>query len=316
MENNVTEKPSFVPTKNPAYVPFGHYNTVKKIIKSKKFYPVWITGLAGNGKTEMIRQVCADLGREFIRVNFTSETDEGDLLGSFRLVDGNTVYHEGPVSKALREGMILLLDEIDLGHTNRVLCLQSIMEGKGVLIKATGEYIQPAEGFNIFATSNTKGRGSDDGKFIGTSIMNGAFMDRFAAMIPQAYPPKDVEESILKHYFIDYCWGDKDMSSITREEQEKAALFIAKLTKLAHDTRKAYEADATEEVLSTRTLINIIQGYAILDDGYKAIEMACERFSDADKGAFMDMFRKMNDDNFLFSSKEAEDEDDQTIEEI
>ena len=154
---------NLVPSKDDNYVPFGNFTDVKKIIQSGIFYPTFITGLSGNGKTFSVEQACAALNRELIRVNITIETDEDDLIGGFRLVDGNTVWHNGPVVEALERGAVLLLDEVDLA-SNKILCLQSILEGKGVFLKKTGRYVNPAPGFTVVATANTKGKGSDDGR--------------------------------------------------------------------------------------------------------------------------------------------------------
>ena len=186
-----------IPLKDDTYVPFGNFADVKKIIKSGLFYPTFITGLSGNGKTFSVEQACAQLGRELIRVNITIETDEDDLIGGFRLVDGATVWHNGPVIEALERGAVLLLDEVDLA-SNKILCLQSILEGKGVFLKKTGRYVQPADGFNVIATANTKGKGSDDGRFIGTNVLNEAFLERFALTFEQEYPTPSVETKILE----------------------------------------------------------------------------------------------------------------------
>ena len=188
---------NLVPSKDENFVPFGNFSDVKKIIRSKIFYPTFITGLSGNGKTFSVEQACADLNRELIRVNITIETDEDDLIGGFRLVDGATVWHDGPVIQALNRGAILLLDEVDLA-SNKILCLQSILEGKGVFLKKVGRFVKPAKGFNIFATANTKGKGSDDGRFIGTNVLNEAFLERFALTFEQEYPSPKTEQKILE----------------------------------------------------------------------------------------------------------------------
>jgi len=302
--NTVEQKFAYIPQKDERYRQWGHFDKVLKIIKSNQYYPIWITGLSGNGKTVMVEQACAHAGREFIRVNFTLETDENDLIGGMTLVNGDTVFEEGPIVTALRRGSILLLDEIDVGHTNKIMCLQSVLEGKGVLIKATGEYVQAAPGFNVFATSNTKGRGSDDGRFIGTNNMNAAFLDRFAGMIFQDYPPKDIEEFILKSYLIHAVWirGGRTSKEITEDEKITEAKFITKLCEWAQQIRTSFDAGATSEVITTRALINIIQGYSVLGDRGLAIEMACERFDQASKESFVSMFEKMSDSNFVVSS--------------
>ena len=319
--DHVDETFKYVPDIDPRYYVYGNFEKILSIIESGKFYPIWITGLSGNGKTQMIEQACARAGlpkqyydnslsnkektqiltdhigkgRELIRVNFTMETDENDLLGGFRLVNGDTEFHEGPVIEALRRGAVLLLDEVDVGHTNRIMCLQSVLEGKGVLLKATGEFVKPKAGFQVFATSNTRGRGSEDGKFIGTNIMNGAFLDRFAGMFFQDYPPAEIEDFILKRYFISYHWSEKNKDDdIDADELKKAAVFIAKLCKWAAHIRESHKVGSVEEVITTRALINIIQGYSIFNDAEMAIELACERFDPAVKQGFLDIYQKYN----------------------
>ena len=305
---NVIAMPNqnYIPDESPYYIPFGNFETVKNIIDSKRFYPIWITGLAGNGKTQLIEQACAKAKREFIRINFTTETDEMDLIGGIRLENGNTVFKDGPVVEALRRGAILLLDEVDIGHTNKIMCLQSVMEGKGVFIKATGEKVPAAPGFNIFATSNTKGKGSEDGRFIGTNIMNGAFLDRFAGTIYQDYPPPEVENKILKHYAVDYMWTSKNKTKtdVTKDERDELGILIQTLIQWANNIRKAFHDGAVqcEEVITTRTLINIIQGFAILGDKNKAIELACERYDENTKDALMDFYKKIDPTNVAVTS--------------
>ena len=191
-----TVEQDLVPQKDPNYVPFGNFSDVKRIINSNMFYPTFVTGLSGNGKTLSVEQACAQLGRELIRVNITIETDEDDLVGGFRLVDGATVWHNGPVVEALERGAILLLDEVDLA-SNKILCLQSILEGKGVFLKKIGRVVRPAVGFNVIATANTKGKGSEDGRFIGTNVLNEAFLERFALTFEQEYPVPSIEKKIL-----------------------------------------------------------------------------------------------------------------------
>lgn len=305
-QNSKSDVVSYVPDVDKRYYTYGNFNKVKDIIDSKKFYPIWITGLAGNGKTQMVEQACAATDREFIRVNFTMETDENDLIGhqtlDYKVNADNSkeeigsVFHEGPVVEALRRGAVLLLDEIDVGHTNKIMCLQPVLEGKGVLIKSTGEFVKPAPGFQIFATSNTKGKGSEDGKFIGTNIMNGAFLDRFSGTIEQTYPPKKIEENILKRYFINYHWADRaSETDVTKDELNQAAVLCAKLCEWASSIRDAYDNGAVDEVITTRSLINIIQGYSIFGNPMQAIELSCSRFDEATKESFIDFYKKLND---------------------
>lgn len=274
---NVTE--SFVPEKNPTYVSFGFFNDMKNIIKSRIFYPIYITGLSGNGKTFMIEQVCANLNRELIRVNITKRTDETDLIGSYELIDGNTVRREGPVITAMRRGAVLLLDECDLG-TEDLLCLQPILEGKPYFDKKTGEVVHPADGFNVIATANTKGKGSDDGRFIGTNILNEAFLERFAVTVEQEYPPLSTEKKILEKNFEQLGISDAD--------------FIDKLTTWADVIRKSFADGAVDEVISTRRLVHIAKAFSIFKNRVKAIELCLNRFDSDTKTAFLDFYTKID----------------------
>jgi len=274
---NVTE--SFVPDRNETYVPFGFFNDMKSIIKSRIFYPVYITGLSGNGKTMMIEQVCASLKRELIRVNITKRTDESDLIGSYELVDGNTIRREGPVITAMRRGAVLLLDECDLG-TEDILCLQPILEGKPYFDKKTGEVVHPAAGFNVIATANTKGKGSDDGRFIGTNLLNEAFLERFAITVEQEYPPAATERKILEKNFALYNLTD--------------ATFIDRLITWAEVIRKSFADGAVDEVISTRRLVHITKAYSIFGNRLKAIEMCLNRFDTDTKTAFLDLYTKVD----------------------
>lgn len=293
----------YVPPVDKNYIQWGNYGDVKRIVEAKVFYPIWITGLSGNGKTKMVEQVCAELGREFFRVNFTAETDENDLIYSMSLVkDGEatvTKYEDGPVVSAMRRGAILLCDEIDVSNPNRVLCLQSVLEGVGVLMKRTGEWVEPAPGFQIFATSNTKGRGSDDGRFIGTNIMNGAMLDRFAGMIEQDYPTKEVENDILERFFVDtmFLSKGKDLSEPDVSPIADAGLkFIDTLTDWASQVRDTYKAQGIEEVITTRTLINVIKGYSIFNDKKKSITFACERYPADVRDKFLSIYDSLQKD--------------------
>ena len=276
----VTEQ-NLVPDKDPNYVPFGNFSDVKKIISSKMFYPTFITGLSGNGKTFSVEQACAQLGRELIRVNITIETDEDDLIGGFRLVNGATVWHDGPVIQALNRGAILLLDEVDLA-SNKILCLQSILEGKGVFLKKVGRFVKPANGFNIFATANTKGKGSDDGRFIGTNVLNEAFLERFALTFEQDYPTPKTEQKILEKVAINYGVLDKD--------------FCENLANWADIIRKTFNDGGIDEVISTRRLVHIIRAFAIWQDRMKAIKVCVNRFDDETKQSFLELYDKIDAD--------------------
>jgi hypothetical protein len=267
---------NLIPAKDDTFVSFGNFADIKKIIKSNLFYPTFITGLSGNGKTFSVEQACSQTKRELIRVNITIETDEDDLIGGFRLVNGETVWHNGPVIEALQRGAILLLDEIDLA-SNKILCLQSILEGKGVFLKKIGKYITPAEGFNVFATANTKGKGSEDGRFIGTNVLNEAFLERFPVTFEQSYPASAVEQKIL----MALC-SDKD--------------FCKRLCDWADIIRKTFYDGGIEEIISTRRLVHIVRAYKIFNDKAKAIQVCVNRFDDETKQAFLELYDKVDAD--------------------
>ena len=270
------EKVCMIPDKDPNFVSFGNFADVKKIIQSGIFYPTFISGLSGNGKTFGVEQACAALNKELIRVNITIETDEDDLIGGFRLVDGNTVWHNGPVIEALERGAVLLLDEIDLA-SNKILCLQSILEGKGVFLKKIGRYIKPAPGFQIFATANTKGKGSDDGRFIGTNVLNEAFLERFAITLEQEYPNPATEIKILNRICDDEA-------------------FCKNLADWAQLIRKTFFDGGVDEVISTRRLVHIVRAYSIFGDKLKAIRTCLNRFDDDTKLAFVDLYDKVDNE--------------------
>ena len=272
---------NLVPSKDDNYVPFGNFTDVKKIIQSGIFYPTFITGLSGNGKTFSVEQACAALNRELIRVNITIETDEDDLIGGFRLVDGNTVWHNGPVVEALERGAVLLLDEVDLA-SNKILCLQSILEGKGIFLKKTGRYVQPAAGFNVIATANTKGKGSDDGRFIGTNVLNEAFLERFALTFEQEYPTPAIETKILLRV----------AASVGKHDEE----FCTNLANWADIIRKTFKDGGIDEVISTRRLVHIIRAYAIWGDRMKAIKVCVNRFDEETKQSFVELYDKIDAD--------------------
>jgi hypothetical protein len=272
---------NLIPQKDDTFVKFGNFNDVKKIIQSRLFYPTFITGLSGNGKTFSVEQACAQLGRELIRVNITIETDEDDLIGGFRLVDGNTAWHNGPVIEALERGAILLLDEIDLA-SNKILCLQSILEGKGVFLKKIGRWVKPAAGFNVIATANTKGKGSDDGRFIGTNVLNEAFLERFPVTFEQSYPLPVTEQKILEGVAKDIGVSDAD--------------FCKRLVDWGDIIRKTFYDGGIEEIISTRRLVHIIRAYSIFQDKAKAIQVCVNRFDDETKQAFLELYDKVDAD--------------------
>jgi len=270
---------NLVPDKDDTFVKFGNFNDVKKIIASRLFYPTFITGLSGNGKTFGVEQACAQLKRELIRVNITIETDEDDLIGGFRLVNGETAWHNGPVIEALERGAILLLDEIDLA-SNKILCLQSILEGKGVFLKKIGRFVKPAPGFNVIATANTKGKGSDDGRFIGTNVLNEAFLERFPVTFEQSYPSTSVEQKILEGVALDLGVEDRD--------------FCKNLVDWADVIRKTFYDGGIEEIISTRRLVHIIRAYSIFNNKAKAIQVCVNRFDDDTKQAFLELYDKVD----------------------
>ncbi len=283
LENTITftEAKSLIPEKDSHFVPFGDYNDLKKIVSSKIFYPIFITGLSGNGKTFGVEQACANAKRDLIRVNITVETDEDDLIGGFRLVDGNTVWHNGPVIEALERGAVLLLDELDLA-SNKILCLQSILEGKGVFLKKVGRYVNPAAGFTVVATANTKGKGSEDGRFIGTNVLNEAFLERFPVTFEQEYPKAQTEIRMLNNYCKELdCCDDK---------------YIANLTTWADIIRKTFADGGVDEVISTRRLVHIIRAYSIFSDRVKAIKVCLNRFDDETKQSFLELYDKIDNE--------------------
>ena len=271
---------NLIPATDPLFTPFGNFSLVKDIVKSKMFYPLYITGLSGNGKTLSVEQACAVTKREVIRVNFTVETDEDDLIGGFRLVNGETKFFKGPVIKAMELGAVLLCDEIDLANPAKVMCLQSILEGGGYFIKKTGEYVTPASGFTVVATANTKGKGSDDGRFIGTNVMNEAFLERFPITVEQSYPTPAIEKKIVGNMFADLKVNDAE--------------FVEKLVDWADIIRKTFYDGGVDEIISTRRLVHIAKAYSIFGDRMKAIQMCINRFDDDTKVSFADLYSKID----------------------
>jgi len=284
-----------VPNKDKNFVSFGNFPDVKSIIKSNRFYPVFLTGLSGNGKTLAVTQACADLKRELIRVNITIETDEDDLLGGFRLKNGQTVWSNGPIIEAMERGAVLLLDEIDLA-SNKIMCLQPVLEGSGIFVKKINKWVQPKSGFNVIATANTKGQGSEDGKFIGTNVLNEAFLERFPVTFEQKYPSVAIEKKILNNTLKSY--GKSDVK------------FIDKLTTWADVIRKTYFDGGVDEIISTRRLVHITQAYAIFNNKMKSIEMCTNRFDDDTKNSFVELYTKVDAgasaDQIMDQQKKAE----------
>jgi hypothetical protein len=278
---NTAAPVDLVPEKAKGYVPFGNFNDVRQIIKSGKYYPMYITGLSGNGKTMMIEQVCAQEKREMVRVNITIETDEDDLIGGFRLIDGRTVWQNGPVVVAMERGAVLLLDEVDLG-SNKMMCLQPVLEGKPVYLKKINKVITPQPGFNIIATANTKGKGSEDGRFIGTNVMNEAFLERFSITMEQEYPSAKVEQKILNNVL-----GASGIAD---------PAFTDKLVQWADVIRKSFYEGAVSEIISTRRLVHICEAFAIFGQNReKAIQLCLNRFDVDTKNSFLDLYKKLDE---------------------
>ena len=273
------QQDSYVPEKFEGYVPWGNFNTVKDVIKSGIFYPMFITGLSGNGKTLMVKEVCAKLKREYVRANITVETDEDDLIGGFRLVNGETVWHDGPVVTAMKRGAVLLLDEIDLA-SNKIMALQPVLEGSSIYLKKIGKWVHPTEGFTVIATANTKGQGSDDGRFIGTNVLNEAFLERFPVTIEQSYPTAKMETKIL----------DNELGKHGLEDNE----FSTNLVKWADVIRKTFYEGGVDEIISTRRLVHIVGAFSIFKDKTKAIELTVNRFDDETKESFLDLYTKID----------------------
>ena len=283
---------NLIPDKDDTFVKFGSFADVKKILQSRLFYPTFITGLSGNGKTFSVEQACAQLKRELIRVNITIETDEDDLIGGFRLVNGETAWHNGPVIEALERGAVLLLDEVDLA-SNKILCLQSILEGKGVFLKKIGRFVKPASGFNVIATANTKGKGSEDGRFIGTNVLNEAFLERFCVTFEQPYPAAATEIKILQ--------GIAASLGLTEIDD-----FCKRLADWGDVIRKTFYDGGIEEIISTRRLVHIVRAYSIFGDKAKAIQVCINRFDDETKTAFLELYDKIDADFQMPSTDSVE----------
>ena len=289
---------NLIPEKDDTFIKFGPFSDIKAILKANLFYPTFITGLSGNGKTFGVEQACSQLRRELIRVNITIETDEDDLIGGFRLVNGNTVWHNGPVIEALERGAILLLDEIDLA-SNKILCLQPILEGKGLFIKKIGKYVQPAKGFNVVATANTKGKGSDDGRFIGTNVLNEAFLERFPVTFEQEYPAPNSEQKILLNVAKAVGVNDKE--------------FCKRIVDWADIIRKTFFDGGVDEIISTRRLVHILRAYAIFGKKEKAISVCVNRFDDETKQSFLELYDKVDADFEFEKAEDAAYEDGVTV---
>ena len=270
---------SIIPKVNSLYVPFGFFENMKRIVASKKFYPVFVSGLSGNGKTFMVEQACAQLKVECLRVNISPETDEDDLIGGFRLIDGETKWFDGPVVQAMKSGAVLILDEIDRG-SNKLMCLQGVLEGKGLFVKKTGEFVEPVTGFNVIATANTKGKGDETGRYMAATILDDAFLERFPITVEQEYPDVKVETKILTKLFASLGINDK--------------AFAENLVKWADIIRKTFEEGAIDELISTRRLSHIAEAYTIFNDKMEAIKYCINRFDGETKTAFLDLYSKID----------------------
>jgi len=276
---SVSSEEVYVPEKDATFVKWGYFSDVSKIIKSGMFFPMYVAGLSGNGKTMMIEQACAQAKREYVRVQITPETDEDDLIGGFRLLNGETVFAKGPVIKAMEAGAILLIDEIDRG-SNKLMALQGVLEGKPVLIKKTGEVIQPAPGFNVIATANTKGQGDENGRFIAATIIDEAFLERFNVTLEQPYPSVSVEKKIVANHMAKFGTDD--------------TVFAEKLVDWGQAIRKTFEDGGVDDIISTRRLCHIVQTFSIFGDRKKAIELCVNRFDPDTRAAFIDLYEKLD----------------------
>jgi hypothetical protein len=269
----------YIPSVDHTFVQWGEYKTVKKVIESGMFFPLYISGMSGNGKTMMVEQACAKLKKEYIRVQISPETDEDDLIGGFRLINGETVFHKGPVIKAMERGCILMIDELDRG-SNKIMCLQGVLEGKPVLVKKIGQIIHPAAGFNMIATANTKGRGSEDGRYSAATVIDEAFIERFVATIDQPYPAFKIERNIVA----------KHMEALDVADEE----FVDKLVSWSAVIRKTYADEGVDELISTRRLCHIVKAYSIFRNRLEAISLCIARFENETREAFLDLYTKID----------------------
>jgi len=289
------QQDSYVPERFNGYVPWGNYSTVQSVIKAGIFYPIFITGMSGNGKTLMVKEVCAKLKREYVRANITIETDEDDLIGGFRLINGETVWHDGPVVTAMKRGAVLLLDEIDLA-SNKIMALQPVLEGSSIYLKKIGKWIHPEPGFTVIATANTKGQGSDDGRFIGTNVLNEAFLERFPVTIEQSYPTAKMETKMLVNELAKHDLKDDS--------------FVDNLIKWADVIRKTFMEGGCDEIISTRRLVHIIGAYSIFKDKMTAIQLTVNRFDTETKESFLDLYTKIDAGVDVTSINESSQDDD------
>jgi hypothetical protein len=274
--SSVASSDVYIPERIRSYVPWGHFKTVESVLKSGRYFPLYVQGPSGNGKTIMIEQACAKCNKEYVRVQITPETDADSLIGGFRLIDGETVFQKGPVIRAMEQGALLLIDEIDRGHPGKLMALQGVLEGKPVLIQKTGETVKPAPGFNIIATANTTGRGDEDGRYSAATILDDAFLERFIGVLDQTFPPAATEQKIINNH--------AEEAGVNDEE------FLTKIVAWAGVIRETFEQDGVDEVISTRRLCHIVESYSIFQDRLKAIEVCISRFDSDTKAAFLELY--------------------------
>jgi len=308
MQKSEELKTQYIPFRNEYFIPFGDYQKVLTIVKSMAFFPIWITGEAGCGKTTSVEQACANTAREYIRINCSAETDESDLIGSYELIDGQTVFKKGPVLVAMERGAVLLLDEVEACRPETLFCMQSVLEGGRVFVKPLNQYVSPAHGFTVFATGNTRGRGSESGRYSGLKIMNTAFLDRFNGMIHQDYPPREIEEKILKAHYVTSVW--KNLSSVdevSNADKELCNKYIDALLKFSNDTRETFKKGGSEETMSTRSLVHVIKTFGVFKDPVESVKFVFERYEPSVSEAFLSLFMSYWDTE---SVKQAEPEND------
>lgn len=297
----------YVPKKDPSYIPWGEYNTIKKIVSSREFFPVFVSGMSGNGKTQMIKHICAVMNRPFIRVQINPDTDEMDLLGSLRLEDGSTTFSDGPVIAAMKSGAVLLLDEVDRGSPKTSMSLQGVLEGEPVLIKKTGELVHPAPGFQVIATANTKGRGSLNGRYTAATIVDEAFLERFAVDIEQEFPKKDTVQKIL-NAFLDNL---PSFSKLDQEKKTQCRVFAEELASWGDIINTSFKEDAIDETLSIRRLVQILKSYTIFFNELKVIRLGISRYDEVSREAFIDLYKKISKIDFgILQQKSEEIEED------
>ena len=269
-----------IPTLKKHYVQWGNYKDVERLLASNKFFALYLTGDSGTGKDIMIEQACAKLGRAMIRVQITRETKEDQLVGSKSLVNGNIVYEDGPIVWAAENGACINLSEISAGDANELLCLQHVLEGDAFFVKSANKWVTPKAGFCVIATDNTKGMGSDSGKFVGTNILNSAFLERFKMTMEQQYPPVKIEREILAKEML-------------RHKSEVDTKFIEELSDWVAVIRKTYMDEGIDEQITTRRACHIVDVHCNFFPVDKAIQLCTARFDDTTQAAFLTLWEKM-----------------------